>query len=77
MVFREGSTPLPDLPKPRDVAPAWRVPAQEHGAKGGVNVSASAWKRLEAHAQGRSLGLIAVKGKGEMEIFRVDLLRVP
>jgi len=40
-----------------------------------VNVSASAWHRIKADCQGQSLGLIPVKGKGEMEIFRVEALR--
>jgi adenylate cyclase len=45
---------------------------ESHGSKAGVNVSASAWERIKDHCQGRSLGLIPVKGKGEMEIFRVE-----
>jgi class 3 adenylate cyclase len=47
---------------------------ESHGAKA-VNVSASAWERIKDHCQGRSLGLIPVKGKGEMEIFRIEGLR--
>jgi adenylate cyclase len=47
---------------------------ESHGSKA-VNVSASAWERVKDHCQGRSLGLIPVKGKGEMEIFRVEALR--
>jgi class 3 adenylate cyclase len=45
---------------------------ESHGARGGVNVSASAWARLGDEVRGASLGVIPVKGKGEMEIFRVD-----
>jgi len=37
-------------------------------------VSATAWPRIREVCQGRSLGLIPVKGKGEMEIFRVEAL---
>lgn len=48
---------------------------ESHGSKAGVNVSASAWLRIKAECEGRSLGLIPVKGKGEMEIFRVEALR--
>jgi adenylate cyclase len=48
---------------------------ESHGAKGGVNVSASAWARLGDEVRGASLGVIPVKGKGEMEIFRVDAFR--
>jgi class 3 adenylate cyclase len=45
---------------------------ESHGSKAGVNVSASAWARIKEQCAGRSLGLIPVKGKGEMEIFRVE-----
>jgi class 3 adenylate cyclase len=48
---------------------------ESHGSKAGVNLSASAWNRVKDHAEGRSLGLIPVKGKGEMEIFRVESFR--
>ena len=48
---------------------------ESHGAPGGVNVSASAWARLGDAVRGRSLGVISVKGKGEMEIFQVDGFR--
>ena len=48
---------------------------ESHGAKASVNLSASAWKRVEDACEGRSLGLIPVKGKGEMEIFRVERFR--
>jgi adenylate cyclase len=48
---------------------------ESHGSKAGVNVSASAWERINDLCQGRSLGLIPVKGKGEMEIYRVDSVR--
>jgi class 3 adenylate cyclase len=47
---------------------------ESHGSKAGVNVSAAAWRRIKDVCQGRSLGLIPVKGKGEMEIFRVETL---
>jgi class 3 adenylate cyclase len=47
---------------------------ESHGSNAGVNVSASAWPRIKDHCQGRSLGLIPVKGKGEMEIFCVEAL---
>jgi class 3 adenylate cyclase len=45
---------------------------ESHGSKAGVNVSLSAWERVKDLCRGRSLGLIPVKGKGEMEIFRVE-----
>ncbi len=47
---------------------------ESHGSKGGVNVSAASWERIKDVARGRSLGLIPVKGKGEMEIVRVESL---
>jgi class 3 adenylate cyclase/FixJ family two-component response regulator len=48
---------------------------ESHGAKAGVSVSATAWERVKGMAKGQSLGLMPVKGKGEMEIFRVDEIR--
>jgi adenylate cyclase len=48
---------------------------ESHGAKAGVSVSATAWDRVKDMARGQSLGLMPVKGKGEMEIFRVDEIR--
>jgi class 3 adenylate cyclase/signal transduction histidine kinase len=45
---------------------------ESHGARAGVSVSATAWERVKGMARGESLGLMPVKGKGEMEIFRVD-----
>ena len=48
---------------------------ESHGARAGVSVSATAWARIKDVARGESLGLMPVKGKGEMEIFRV--LEVP
>ena len=48
---------------------------ESHGSKAGVNVSAASWARIKDLCEGRSLGIIPVKGKGEMEIFRVEGLR--
>jgi len=48
---------------------------ESHGAKAGVSVSSTAWDRVKGMAKGQSLGLVPVKGKGEMEIFRVDAIR--
>jgi adenylate cyclase len=44
---------------------------ESHGAKAGVSLSATAWERIQGIARGESLGRMPVKGKGEMEIFRV------
>jgi adenylate cyclase len=45
---------------------------ESHGVKGAVCVSASSWARVDHLFRGESRGIIAVKGKGEMEIVRVD-----
>jgi CheY-like chemotaxis protein len=45
---------------------------ESHGANGAVNVSGEAWRQLEGHCRGTSLGVKKVKGKGEMEIVRVQ-----
>jgi class 3 adenylate cyclase len=50
---------------------------ESHGAKAGVSVSATAWARIADVARGESLGRIPVKGKGEMEIFRVAEIAAP
>jgi class 3 adenylate cyclase len=44
---------------------------ESHGKNGAVNVSRAAWEAVAPHCRGRSLGVMAVKGKGEMEIFEV------
>jgi adenylate cyclase len=49
---------------------AARVESQ--GVNGSVNVSATAWECVADHCHGESLGLVMVKGKGEVEIIRVD-----
>jgi adenylate cyclase len=49
---------------------------ESHGKNGAVNVSASAWDQIKSDVVGVSLGPIRLKGIGEMEIFRVDGLRV-
>jgi len=43
-----------------------------HGVPGAVNVSAEAWRRIDGHCRGESLGLVTVKGKGAIELYRVD-----
>ena len=45
---------------------------ESHGANGAVNVSGDAWKQVERYCSGVSQGIKKVKGKGEMEIVRVD-----
>jgi class 3 adenylate cyclase len=48
---------------------------ESHGAEGCVNVSEAAWRMVRDHCYGTSQGLIQVKGKGQMELFRVDGLK--
>ena len=45
---------------------------ESHGVKGAVCVSEEAWSRLAGRFRGESRGIIPVKGKGDMEIIRVD-----
>jgi len=48
---------------------------ESHGLNGSVNVSATAWQQIADQCEGESLGLVMVKGKGEVEIIRVDGLK--
>lgn len=45
---------------------------QSHGEVGSVNVSKRAWDYIAGDCDGVSRGLIDVKGKGPMEIFRIN-----
>jgi adenylate cyclase len=44
---------------------------ESHGVKGAVCISGDAWRHVSASYEGRSLGMVPVKGKGEMEIVQV------
>lgn len=44
---------------------------ESHGAVDAVNLSQAAWLQVADHCQGESLGLVQIKGKGALEIFRV------
>jgi len=44
---------------------------ESHGAPSTVNLSYAAWQKVIGRADGDSLGMIGLKGKGEMEIVRV------
>ena len=48
---------------------------ESHGRNGAVNVSAAVWEKVAAHCVGRSVGRVDLKGKGEMELFRVEGMR--
>lgn len=45
---------------------------ESNGQPGSIALSAIAWERIAARSKSQSLGLIKVKGKGEMEIFRFE-----
>jgi len=45
------------------------------GAPGTVNVSGQAWQQLRGRAQGRSLGLVELKGKETIEVVECRALR--
>jgi CheY-like chemotaxis protein len=48
---------------------------QSHGVVGTVNISKEAWERVMDRCQGKSQGTIALKGKGPMELYRVDAVK--
>jgi class 3 adenylate cyclase len=43
---------------------------ESHGRPGSVNVSAAAWQQIADRCRGESLGVVPVKGKVDLEIFR-------
>jgi adenylate cyclase len=46
---------------------------ESHGIEGGITVSARAWEELGPwNPRGRSLGLVPVKGKGDLELFAFE-----
>ncbi len=47
---------------------------ESHGTNGAVNVSGAAWDCVRDLCRGESLGVMKVKGKGRMELYRVDSL---
>ncbi len=44
---------------------------ESHGAAGAVNLSRAAWLRVANKADSESLGMMEIKGKGEMEIYMI------
>jgi len=48
---------------------------ESYGQPGSISMSARAWESIATKAEGQSLGLIRVKGKGEMEMFRFESFR--
>jgi CheY-like chemotaxis protein len=47
---------------------------ESHGVPGHVTLSRAAWQRIQAQGLGESLGLVQVKGKGPLEVMRLDRL---
>ncbi|MCP4540048.1 MAG: response regulator [Chloroflexi bacterium] len=45
---------------------------ESYGMVDSVNLSQVAWTQVSDQCQGESMGLVAVRGKGELEIFRVS-----
>lgn len=48
---------------------------ESHGIPGSVMLSQPAWEAVASHCLGEPLGRIDIKGKGPMELIRVDALR--
>jgi adenylate cyclase len=48
---------------------------ESHGIPGAVTLSQPAWEAVAQHCHGEPLGRIDIKGKGPMEMVRVDRLR--
>ncbi len=48
---------------------------ESSGVPNGVSVSRASWNRISDACRGHSRGKVAVKGKGEMEMFLVEGLR--
>jgi CheY-like chemotaxis protein len=50
---------------------------ESHGVANSVTVSGEAWQKVAGVCRGQSLGLVQVRGKGAMEMFRVDGFLAP
>ena len=48
---------------------------ESNGVPNGVSVSSTSWKRISHACRGEARGKVTVKGKGAMEMFRVEGLR--
>ena len=44
----------------------------DYGADGAVYLSEAAWRQLDGRARGQPLGPVALKGKGEVEVYRCE-----
>jgi class 3 adenylate cyclase len=47
---------------------------ESHGRAGAITLSGDAWRQIANCCRGESLGLVAVKGKGDMEMVRFEAL---
>jgi class 3 adenylate cyclase len=45
---------------------------ESNGVPGSVTLSAAAWGEIAAGAQASSLGILEIKGKGPLELFRFE-----
>ncbi|MGH2363676.1 MAG: adenylate/guanylate cyclase domain-containing protein [Chloroflexota bacterium] len=43
---------------------------ESHGVPGHITLSSEAWRAIEAYGVAESLGIVDVKGKGKLEVFR-------
>jgi class 3 adenylate cyclase len=46
------------------------------GVPNAVNISGDAWKQVAELVQGESRGLMNIRGKGDLELFRVDSIKL-
>jgi class 3 adenylate cyclase len=44
-----------------------------YGTSAGIHMSAAAWKQVDARVKGEPLGLVPIKGKGDLEVYRIAL----
>jgi class 3 adenylate cyclase len=50
---------------------------ESHGKPGYITMSQEAWSKVQGFSEGTPLGLVEVKGKGQMEMIRFDRYRDP
>jgi hypothetical protein len=50
---------------------------ESHGLPSSVTLSEAAWRHIADLGYGESLGMVDVKGKGKLEMFRFRSFRAP
>jgi guanylate cyclase len=50
---------------------------ESHGVPGYITMSEDAWSKVSGFSEGTPLGLVSIKGKGQMEMIRFDRYRDP